>query len=95
MRPNFSLLRRVFAINQLVEAIRIPAGQLSENTNNMGEGTVNQVGSGGVKTRKTGRHDGKHCQTRDTYSFSCPFLLPDDLLHLVVDISLYCMQYSQ
>jgi len=56
----------------------------------MEEGAINQVGGGGVKTRKTGRHDGKHCQTRYTYSFSCPFLLPDDLLHLVVDISVYC-----
>jgi hypothetical protein len=63
------LLDLPLLINYQVEAIWITAGQLGENTSNMGEGAVNEVGGGDVKTRKTGRHDGKHCQTRSPATY--------------------------
>jgi hypothetical protein len=62
-------------INYQVEAIRIPAGHLGENTGNMGEGSLNEVGGGGAETRKMGRHDGKHCQTRSPATYVQFFML--------------------
>jgi len=58
------------------------------------QGAVNDVGRGDLKARKRGRHEGKLCQTRSpTMYVSTVFhplsLLPDDPLHLIVNISLY------
>jgi len=39
------------------ETIRIPACQSGENTSNVSEGALNEVGGGSVKA---GMHDGKH-----------------------------------